>query len=187
MLAADRVRQASLSVGRGSRATLTTDGGTSVLGELVIPAGGPAIPGTLDINDNKVIVNYGDVGANPEAILRMRIIEGRGAVGLGATWTGRGITSGTAASAVVTEPESRSVGYADNAVMPLGRYTTFGGEAVDDTSVLIAFTRTGDANLDGIVNDDDVTIVARPTPRACRSRRGHWATSTTTASSMTTT
>ena len=27
------------------------------------------------------------------------------------------------------------------------------------TSVLIAYTRTGDANLDGIVNDDDVTIV----------------------------
>jgi hypothetical protein len=30
---------------------------------------------------------------------------------------------------------------------------------VDDTSILIAFTRTGDANLDGVVNDDDVTIV----------------------------
>jgi hypothetical protein len=26
-------------------------------------------------------------------------------------------------------------------------------------SVLIAYTRTGDANLDGLVNDDDVTIV----------------------------
>jgi hypothetical protein len=31
---------------------------------------------------------------------------------------------------------------------------------VDETSVLIAFTRTGDANLDGVVNDDDVTIVS---------------------------
>jgi hypothetical protein len=30
---------------------------------------------------------------------------------------------------------------------------------VDDTSILIAFTRTGDANLDGVVNDDDMTIV----------------------------
>jgi hypothetical protein len=30
---------------------------------------------------------------------------------------------------------------------------------VDSTAVLIAFTRTGDANLDGVVNDDDVTIV----------------------------
>jgi hypothetical protein len=30
---------------------------------------------------------------------------------------------------------------------------------VDNTSVLIAYTRTGGANLDGLVNDDDVTIV----------------------------
>jgi hypothetical protein len=30
---------------------------------------------------------------------------------------------------------------------------------VDSTAVLIAFTRTGDANLDGVVNDDDVTII----------------------------
>jgi hypothetical protein len=43
--------------------------------------------------------------------------------------------------------------------MPLGPVTTFHGQPADDTSVLMAFTRTGDANLDGVVNDDDVTIV----------------------------
>jgi hypothetical protein len=89
----------------------------------------------------------------------MQIIAGRGTVGLGATWTGPGITSGTAASDVQTEPESRTVGYANNASLPLGAYTTFGGEPVDETAVLVAYTRTGDANLDGIVNDNDVTIV----------------------------
>ena len=155
----DRVQQALLSIGRGSRVTLNPDGGTSVVGQLLIPAGGPAIPGTLDINNNKVIVDYSDAEASPLGILRQRIIDGRGAVGLGATWTGPGITSGTAAADVVGDPESRSVGYAGNAELPLGPYTTFGGEAVDDTSVLIAYTRTADANLDGIVNDDDVTIV----------------------------
>jgi hypothetical protein len=41
----------------------------------------------------------------------------------------------------------------------LGAYTIFRGQPVDATTVLIAFTRTGDANLDGLVNDDDVTIV----------------------------
>jgi hypothetical protein len=30
---------------------------------------------------------------------------------------------------------------------------------VDNTAVLVAYTRTADANLDGVVNDDDVTIV----------------------------
>jgi hypothetical protein len=57
------------------------------------------------------------------------------------------------------DPESRAVGYAENAFLPLGAITTFRGVAVDDTAVLIAFTRNGDANLDGVVDDDDVTVV----------------------------
>jgi hypothetical protein len=52
------------------------------------------------------------------------------------------------------------VGYAENGALPLGAYERFRGVAVDETAVLIAYTRTGDANLDGFVNDDDVTIVS---------------------------
>ena len=93
--------------------------------------------------------------------------------------------SSAAAAAVATEPESRSVGFAENATMPLGALTTFRGQQVDVTSILMAFTRTGDANLDGLVNDDDVTIVgatyAPGVPQAS------WATSTTTALWTTTT
>ena len=36
---------------------------------------------------------------------------------------------------------------------------TYRGQAVDSTTILIAYTRTADANLDGLVNNDDVTIV----------------------------
>jgi hypothetical protein len=43
--------------------------------------------------------------------------------------------------------------------MPLGPLTTFRGQPVDGTAILLAFARSGDANLDGMVNDDDVTIV----------------------------
>jgi hypothetical protein len=78
---------------------------------------------------------------------------------LGATWGGAGITSSAAAEAGTTEPESRSIGYAENSLLPLGPYTTFRGAAVDATAVLIAYTRTGDANLDGVVGDDDVTVL----------------------------
>ena len=39
------------------------------------------------------------------------------------------------------------------------RTRTFRGQPLDATSVVMAFTVTGDANLDGMVNDDDVTIV----------------------------
>jgi hypothetical protein len=91
--------------------------------------------------------------------IRQQITAGRGGAGLGHGWNGTGITSSIAAAANATDPESRSVGYAENSAMPLGPLTTFRGQPVDATSVLMAFTRTGDANLDGVVNDDDVTIV----------------------------
>jgi hypothetical protein len=91
--------------------------------------------------------------------VRAQILSGRGGPGPGGKWTGTGITSSTAEMANQAQPDSRSLGYADNASLPLGPRTTFHGAAVDGTSVLIAFTRTGDANLDGVVNDDDVTIV----------------------------
>ncbi|MEX2142163.1 MAG: choice-of-anchor Q domain-containing protein [Pirellulales bacterium] len=155
-LVTHRLRQSSLTVGAGSRATILPDGtdaATSVLNSLTINTGG-----TLDINDNALIVDY--TGNSPVATIRQRIVSGRGGVGVGqGTWTGTGITSGTAQQANATEPDARSVGYAENATLPLGRYTTFRGQPVDDTAVLIAYTRTADANLDGLVNDDDATIV----------------------------
>ena len=87
------------------------------------------------------------------------ILSGRGGSGLGKLWNGAGITSSTAAQANTTAPDSRSVGYAENALLPLGPNSDFRGQAVDLTSVLIAYTRTADANLDGVVNNDDVTVV----------------------------
>ena len=43
--------------------------------------------------------------------------------------------------------------------MPLGAITTFRGQTVDASTVVMRFTRTGDATLDGVVNNDDVTVV----------------------------
>jgi hypothetical protein len=98
---------------------------------------------------------------------------GRGGAGLGAGWNGKGITSSAAAAANAAEPEAWSLGYAENSALPFGPYTSFRGLAVDDTSVLIAYTRTGDANLDGLVNDNDVTILgATYSPGA---PQPHWA------------
>jgi hypothetical protein len=111
----------------------------------------------LDLTDNAAIIEYS--GNSPVITVREKILSGRGGPGIGASWTGTGITSSAAAAAVMTEPESRSVGYAENSTLPIGSLTTFRRQPVDDTSLLIAFTRTGDANLDGLVNDDDVTIV----------------------------
>jgi uncharacterized protein YjbI with pentapeptide repeats len=112
---------------------------------------------TLDLTEIAAIVDY--TGDSPVAVAREEILSGRGGPGIGGPWTGTGITSSTAATANQAAPDSRSIGYAENATMPLGAYTTFHGAAVDSTSILIAYTRTGDANLDGVVNADDVTIV----------------------------
>jgi PEP-CTERM motif len=149
------VRADALTVGAGA-VVIAAGGGTSVLGALSI-TGGATPTAKLDVNDNAVIINY--TGPSPAATVRQQILAGRGGSGLGAAWNGQGISSSAAATAVATEPESRSVGFAENGTMPLGPYTTFRGQTVDDTSILMAFTRTGDANLDGLVNDDDVTIV----------------------------
>jgi autotransporter-associated beta strand protein len=156
-LTANHVRQSSLVIGNGSAVNTRAGGGTSVLGSLSI-FGTPAAPlAEFDLNNNAAILNY--TGASPIDTVRQQILASRGSAGLGATWGGLGISSSAAAAAAATDPESRSIGFAENATMPLGPYATFRGQPVDDTSILMAFTRTGDANLDGVVNDDDVTIV----------------------------
>jgi len=150
---------AGLSIGASATAQLTAGGSKNVVTGSLTIAGGSTPTGTLDITGNAAIVDYPATGPNPETTIREQIISGRGGSGFGATWTGKGVTSSTAASQVATDPESVSVAYAVNGALPLGPYTNFRGEPVDASSVLIRYTRTADANLDGVVNDDDVTIV----------------------------
>jgi hypothetical protein len=147
-----RLNQNELALGDNGRVTLLADGDTSKITSLTLGTGA-----TLDITDNALVLDY--TGDSPVSTIRDRILSGRGGSGLGRSWNGPGINSSAAAQANQSEPESRSVGYAENALLPLGAYTTFRGMAVDATSVLIAYARTGDANLDGLVNDDDVTVL----------------------------
>jgi ELWxxDGT repeat protein len=153
-LTTNRFDQVSLALlGAGSKATLLPNGETSIVTRLAIDQNS-----IFDITDNAIVVDY--VGPSPLAMIRVRTLFGRGGTGVGnSTWTGAGIISSTAAAENSMEPEKWSVGYAENAALPLGAYTTFRGVAVDETAVLIAYTRTGDANLDGAVDNDDVTIV----------------------------
>jgi hypothetical protein len=159
-LTVNNIRALGLSVNGGTLAVAANSGAldasTSVVGSLTI-AGDGAPTAKLDLTNNAAIINY--AGTSPAATVRQQILAGRGGPGLGATWTGEGITSSSAATANAADAESRSIGFAENAAMPLGPLTTFHGQPVDGTSILMAYTRTGDANLDGMVNDDDVTIV----------------------------
>jgi hypothetical protein len=120
----------------------------------------------LDLANNAAIIDH--AGASPSSTVRAQILAGRGGPGLGQSWNGNGITSSAVAAANTAEPESRSIAFAENATLPLGPFTTFRGQPVDDTALLIAYTRTGDANLDGLVNDNDVTIQRRAARYGCR-------------------
>jgi hypothetical protein len=157
-LTVNHFKTAGLTLNAGTLAITPGGGGegVSVTAALTI-AGGASPSARLDLANNAAVIDY--EGTSPATMVRQQIVAGRGGVGLGKTWTGMGITSSAAATANTTEPESRSVGYVENSAMPLGPLTTFRGQPLDATSVLMAFTRTGDANLDGVVNDDDVTIV----------------------------
>jgi hypothetical protein len=151
------LRQTAASVGRGAKLTIRPISNTSTLKILSIAPGDTR--GTLDITDNAFVIDY-TAAPSSAATVRSQLLAGRGGAGFGATWNGPGITSSAAAEANVKEPESRSVGYAENITLPLGPYMNFYGQTVDDSSILMAYTRTGDANLDGVVDDADVTIVS---------------------------
>jgi hypothetical protein len=89
-------------------------------------------------------------------MIKASILLARGGIGIGnATWTGNGIRSGVAAA----DADTFAVGYGENSALPLGSYSTWEGESVDETSVLVKYTRSADADLDGRVDDNDVTII----------------------------
>ncbi|MEX2140307.1 MAG: Ig-like domain-containing protein [Pirellulales bacterium] len=171
-----RFRQNSLALGNGARATVLSAGtpdAVSRLNSLSMDTGSK-----LDLNDNSLVIDFTDT--NPVNIqnalnaIRNLIVQGRGGAGIGnGVWNGNGITSSAARAANLLNPESRSIGFAHNGSLPLGQYTNWRGQPVDGSTFLIGFTRTGDATLDSVVNDNDATILGAVYPLATG---GTWAT-----------
>jgi T5SS/PEP-CTERM-associated repeat protein len=108
----------------------------------------PATGGTIDLADNFMIVDY--AGASPLANVKSLI----GSAYNGGSWNGSGITS------FLAHANQTAVGYAEAAALFTMFPATFAGQQVDNTSILIAFTRDGDANLDGTVNLADFNRLA---------------------------
>ncbi len=141
----------SLALSTGSAAIIAAHGAnpTNLLQLASLSFGGSAGAwlGKLDLNDNDMIVHNGD-----PATIASQISAGYN----GGGWNGStGITSSAAAAAgntaLAVELNQNNLGAA--------LLTTFDGQTVTNTDVLVKYTYFGDANLDGIVNGSDYTLI----------------------------
>ncbi len=147
----------SLSLASGSDAIIAAHGTNPVdlLEVNTLAFGGTtnAWQGKLDINDNTLIVhNTSTAAANAELVqLTNQLHEGSAG-----NWHGSaGITSSVAATQTNT---AIGIELNDNGSGSTF-FSTFAGQAVTNTDILLAYTYYGDANLDGVVNGSDYTLI----------------------------
>ena len=124
-------------------------------------AGGANPTSKVNLGTGSLIVDYADGGPSPRAQIEGYVKAGMGpkdAIGR-SHWDGTGgIMSSTANANYLTA----AVGVMDNTFDFEGSRpvkTTFGGQTVDATSVLVRYTWWGDMNLDGKVDYNDVSIL----------------------------
>jgi len=143
---------AALSLTGGGRASLLYGHDKMLLVRaLGIEEAAGAPTSRLDLADNAMIVDYDDPAASPLLDVKRWIAAGCH----GRLWDGNGIVSTSAAGQATTY----GLGYAQNDLLfPKDQFSTFAGQDVDLTTVFVKYTYLGDVNLDGKVDDNDVTI-----------------------------
>jgi hypothetical protein len=163
-----RFRQNILALGgAGAKATVIPNGGSggvSVLAELSLGLGGLGT-GTLDLTDNDLALQA--TAATKDAVLAETvdwIMSGWGGVDANfvTEWDGNGIVSSAARTANVAAGfDLTGLGAIRNSDLditvglPGSAYTSFGGQPVELDWILVKYTYTGDANLDGSITFDD--------------------------------
>jgi hypothetical protein len=140
-------RIGALSLSAGGRATLAA--GSDMV--LTMSSLSLTSTGRLDLTDGNAIIDYS--GATPFSTIRSRVISGYAA----GAWNGAGVISSTAASA---PGAGTGVGYAEATDLFTAFPTTFKGQSIDNTAIVLSHARYGDANLDGIVNLGDFNRLA---------------------------
>jgi arabinogalactan endo-1,4-beta-galactosidase len=136
MTIASSTHAQGLTVTAGATATIT-----GVTGATVLTTDNLSNSGTIDVQNNEMIVNY--TTNDPISTIRAQLISGFN----GGLWNGAGI-----ASSVAAVNDSYGLGYADGADNVV--------TGLSSGQIEIKFTLYGDANLDGIVSGDDFTILA---------------------------
>jgi hypothetical protein len=106
----------------------------------------------LDLNDQDLIA---DTSGTTLANLQSLLASGYN----GSLWNGAGINSTTAATNNATPgAHQTALGYGDNGF--LGYSGTYSGVTVGPTSLIVRYTYSGDANLDGTVDTIDFNLLA---------------------------
>ena len=129
-----------------------------LFGTMTLAAGGNKIlrapdivfAGTLDLNDNDLILDYTAVSDTPLRDMHARIGSGRN----GGAWNGVGLTSTTAKNNAAHATTLGDMVGADYLSI-YGPTATFAGETIDATTILVRYTLYGDTDLDRGVSIND--------------------------------
>jgi autotransporter-associated beta strand protein len=135
------------TVALSQKTTIGLPGDTTRLNALTI-TGGATPTAKLDITNNALVIDYGPADVEPFDTIRAQIISGFN----GGAWDGNGIVTSLATAG------ETGVGYAEASALGGTIPPVFG--TVDATSVLVRYTRLGDANLDGTVTLQDFNRLA---------------------------
>jgi hypothetical protein len=133
----ENIRAGGLTVSAGTlkispKGTPNSPSGTSVVTSLSLTGG------TTDLTNNSLIVDYAAGGGSLDNSIRSALHSG--------------LLISSSADA------KHGLGYGDNGALA---FTTFAGQPVDSTSMLVKYTYLGDANLDGVVDVRDLLALAR--------------------------
>ena len=131
---------AALTIGATDSATLTQSASP---GGSVLILGSLSDSGTLDLTNNVMIIHNGNL-----ASITTLLANGYN----GADWNGTGIASSAAAN---DASKMTALGVLLNNQNGFTFYSTFDGQPVSASDVIVKYTLYGDANLDGVVNGDD--------------------------------
>jgi hypothetical protein len=145
VLTAQYIREAALTV--NGRASIVPNGTAASVSRLnVLNISG----GKFDLADNDLVIDSTSL-----ATIQSLIKSGFS----GGSWSGQGLTSSTAQSIAAdnANPHKTALGYASASSIGV---TTFDGQSVGGSSVLVRYTWSGDANLDGKVNALDFNALA---------------------------
>jgi autotransporter-associated beta strand protein len=125
-----------------------------VVGGLTFAGSLGAWTGLLDLSGNDLIVHNGSLGS-----IRSEIAEGYNPSGT--VWQGSGGIVSSAAASNVSRLTTLGVIQNSGNQSPTGTpfYSTFDGQTVSASDVLVKYTYYGDANLDGVVNSSDYTLI----------------------------